>query len=77
MIDHLEEIAATVVLFSVLGFLAYSQAPRHWQTGLGFLLIVFGWMPVAVLGLCIVKEPVILIPAIFVVGTVMAYRKRA
>lgn len=70
-----EEIAATVVLFSVLGALAYTQAPRHWQTGLGFLMIVFGWMPVVVLGLCIFKQPGILIPAVFILGAVMAGKR--
>jgi hypothetical protein len=77
MFDHLEEIAATVVLFSVLGFLAYTQVPRHWQTPLGFLLIVFGWMPAAVIVFCIMKEPGLLIPAVFVLGVFTAYRKRA
>lgn len=77
MFDHLEEIAATVVLFSVLGLLAYTQVPRHWQTPLGLLLIVFGWIPAAALVLGIMKEPGLLIPAVFVLGVFTAYRKRA
>ncbi len=73
----IEEIAAAVFLFSVLGFLAYTQAPRHWQTLAGFLIIVFGWIPLAFLVIGILKNPVFLIPAVFCLGFVMASRKRA
>ncbi len=73
----LEEIAGAIVLFTVLGLLAYTQAPRHWQTVGGFFLIVFGWMPVAFIVICIVKEPVIAIPAAFLVGASTISRKRA
>ncbi len=73
----IEEIAGTTVLFTVLGFLAYTQAPRHWQTLGGFLLIVFGWIPAAFLVISIVKEPVIAIPTAFVIGALTISRRRA
>ncbi len=73
----LEDFAALAVLLIIIGFFAYTQAPRHWQTGIGFLLIVFGWIPLAIIGICIMKEPVLLIPAVFVLGVFTAYRKRA
>lgn len=72
----IEDIAALAVLCTIAGFFAYTQAPKHWQTTGGFLLIVFGWMPAGILALCIMKQPVILIPAVFVLGVFTAYRKR-
>lgn len=73
----IEDFAGAMVLFTVLGFLAYTQAPRHWQTGLGFLIIVFGWIPAAFIVVSIVKEPVIAIPAAFVIGALTISRRRA
>lgn len=73
----IEDFAALAVLCTVVGVFAYTQAPRHWQTLTGFLLIVFGWMPAAILVICIMKQPVLLVPAVFVLGVFTAYRKRA
>ena len=72
----IEDFAAIAVLCTVIGFFAYTQVPKHWQTLAGFLLIVFGWMPAAIVVLCIMKQPVLLVPAVFVIGVFTAYRKR-
>jgi hypothetical protein len=73
----IEDFAALGVLLTIAGFFAYTQAPRHWQGLGGFLLITFGWLPVAILGICIVKQPVLLVPAVFVLGVFTASRRRA
>lgn len=73
----IEDFAALFVILTIVGFCAYTQAPRHWQTLPGFLLIVFGWMPVILIGICIMKEPVLLIPAVFVLGVFTVSRRRA
>lgn len=72
----IEDFAAIAVLCTVIGFFAYTQVPKHWQTLTGFLLIVFGWMPAAILVISIMKQPALLIPAVFVLGVFTAYRKR-
>lgn len=73
----IEDFAALFVILTIVGFFAYTQAPRHWQTVTGFLLIVFGWMPVILIGICIMKEPALLIPAVFVLGVFTVSRRRA
>lgn len=73
----IEDFAALGVLVTIIGFFAYTQAPRHWQTVTGFLLIVFGWMPVVLIVICIMKQPVLLIPAVFVLGVFTVSRRRA
>lgn len=73
----IEDFAALGVLVTIIGVFAYCQAPKHWQSPMGFLLIVFGWAPVVIIGMCIIKEPVLLIPAAFVVGCVTVSRRRA
>lgn len=72
-----EDFAALAVLLTICGFFAYTQAPRHWQGLGGFLLISFFWVPVAILGICIMKQPVLLIPAAFVLGVLTVSRRRA
>lgn len=72
----IEELGALAVLCTIAGFFAYTQVPKHWQTLTGFLLIVFGWMPAAILVISIMKQPALLIPAVFVLGVFTAYRKR-
>lgn len=69
-----EGVAALVVLMVVLGFMAYTQAPKQWQTPLGFGLIVFGFMPAGLLLVAFFKEPLLLIPAVFILGSLMAKR---
>jgi hypothetical protein len=73
----IEDFAALGVLLTIIGFFAYTQAPRHWQGLGGFLLITFGWVPLAVLVICLLKQPVLLIPAVFVLGVFTVSRKRA
>lgn len=72
----IEDFAALGVLLTIAGFFAYTQAPRHWQGLGGFLLITFFWVPVAILGICIMKQPVLLIPAAFVLGVFTVSRRR-
>ena len=71
-----EDFGALAVLITIAAFFAYTQAPRHWQGIMGFLLIVFGWVPLALLAILVLKEPAFLIPAVFVLGIVMAWRPR-
>ena len=73
----IEDFAALGVLLTIAGFFVYTQVPRHWQGLGGFLLITFGWIPVAILGICIMKQPVLLIPAAFVLGVFTVSRRRA
>lgn len=73
----IEDFAALGVLATIVGVFIYCQAPRHWQNLTGFLIIVFGWMPLAILGLCVIKEPVLLIPTVFIIGCVTVSRRRA
>jgi len=65
-------------LFMVgIGFVSYCMAPTHWQTPLGFLLIVIGIVPAGLLVLTLLAKPAILIPVVFVMGALMASRRRA
>lgn len=73
----IEDFAALGVLLTIAGLFVYTQVPRHWQGLGGFLLITFGWIPVAILGVCIMKQPVLLIPAAFVLGVFTVSRRRA
>lgn len=70
-----EGLGALLVLMLVLGFMAYTQAPKHWQTPLGFIAIVFVWMPAGLLLLALFKEPLLLIPAVFILGAVMVSKR--
>lgn len=65
-------------LFMVgIGFVGYCMAPAHWQTPLGFLLIVIGIVPAGLLVLTLLAKPTILIPVAFVIGALMASRRCA
>ena len=65
-------------LFMVgIGFVGYCMAPAYWQTPLGFLLIVIGIVPAGLLVLTLLAKPAILIPVAFVMGALMASRRRA
>lgn len=72
-----EDFGALAVLMAIAGAFAYTQAPRHWQNLLGFLLIVFGFLPLVLASLVVLKEPALLVPAVFLLGIVMAWRRRA
>lgn len=72
----LESLAAIVVIMLIVGFFGYTKAPRHWQNKTGFLLIVFGWVPVGIAVLSLLKHPTIIFPALFILGIVLATRKR-
>jgi predicted membrane channel-forming protein YqfA (hemolysin III family) len=65
------------VLATVIGAFIYTQVPPHWQSLGGFLLIVFGWLPVGILAICLFKAPVMMVPALIVVVALIAPRKTA
>lgn len=73
----LEDFAALGVLITIIGFLVYTQVPRHWQTPLGFTLIVFGWVPAGLIVLALLKHPAIMAPALFILGILVSQRRRA
>jgi hypothetical protein len=54
------------VLLTIIGAFIYTQVPRHWQGLGGFLLIVFGWLPLGLLVICLVKAPVVMVPVLVV-----------
>ena len=72
----METISAVVIMLILIGGFAYCMAPPHWQTPLGFLLIAFGWMPVALVILAMLAMPAILIPAVFILGALLIGRNR-
>lgn len=72
----IEDFAALGVLLTIAGFAVYTQVPKHWQGLGGFFLITFFWVPVAILGICIIKQPVLLVPAAFVLGVFTISRRR-
>lgn len=69
-----EGLAALFVIMLIIGFMAYTQAPKHWQTTTGFLIIVFGWVPAGLLLITLLKEPLLLIPSVFICAALMARR---
>lgn len=73
----LEDFAALGILITIIGFFAYTQAPAHWQTPLGFGLIVFGWVPAGLVVLTLLKHPAIMLPALFILGILVSQRRRA
>ena len=73
----LSDFAGLGVLLTIIGAFIYTQVPRHWQTLGGFLLIVFGWLPLGLLAACLFKAPVMLIPALVVGVALIAPRHPA
>lgn len=73
----LEDFAALGVLITIIGFFVYTQVPRHWQTPLGFALIVFGWVPAGLVVLTLLKHPAVMAPVLFILGIVVSQRRRA
>jgi hypothetical protein len=65
------------VLLTIIGAFIYTQVPAHWQSLGGFLLIVFGWLPLGILALCVFKEPVVLVPVLIVAVALIAPRTSA
>jgi hypothetical protein len=72
----LSDFAALGVLATVLGALIYTQAPPHWQSLRGFLLIVFGWLPLSILVISLIKQPGIMIPVLIVALVFIVARNR-
>lgn len=72
-----EDYVGTVLLCLLLSIVCYCMAPRHWQQGLGLLLMCIGWIPGGLVLLAAMKEPVILIPAAFLGGIVAISSRRA
>jgi predicted membrane channel-forming protein YqfA (hemolysin III family) len=73
----LSDFAGLGVLAAVLGCFIYTQVPPHWQSLRGFLLIVFGWLPLAILTICVIKTPEIMIPVLIVALVFIVARNRA
>lgn len=73
----LSDFAGLGVLLTIIGTFVYTQVPAHWQTLGGFLLIVFGWLPLGILAICVFKAPVILVPALIVLVALIAPRTPA
>lgn len=73
----LSDFAGLGVLATIIGAFIYTQVPPHWQSLGGFLLIVFGWLPAAVLVLCLIKAPVVMVPALILALVAMVARKPA
>jgi predicted membrane channel-forming protein YqfA (hemolysin III family) len=72
----LSDFAALGVLATVLGALIYTQVPPHWQSLRGFLLIVFGWLPLSLLVVSVIKTPTVMIPALIVALVFIVARNR-
>lgn len=73
----LSDFAGLGVLLTIIGAFVYTQVPRHWQGLGGFLLIVFGWLPLGILVICAIKAPVIMTPVLIVLVALIAPRKFA
>lgn len=68
----LSDYIGLAVLLTVIGAFVYTQVPPHWQSLGGFLLIVFGWLPLGLLLACIFKAPVLMVPALVVLVALIA-----
>lgn len=73
----LSDFAGLGVLATIIGLFIYTQVPPHWQSLGGFLLIVFGWVPLGVLAICAIKAPVVLFPALIIGLVLIVARKPA
>lgn len=73
----LSDFAGLGLLATILGAFIYTQVPPHWQSLSGFLLIIFGWLPLAVLVVCAIKAPVVLFPALVAFMILILARKPA
>lgn len=73
----LSDFAGLGVLATIIGFFIYTQVPPHWQGLGGLLLIVFGWLPLGVLVVCVIKAPAVLIPALILGLLLIVARKSA
>lgn len=74
---ELADIGAALVMMFVVSCFIYAVAPPHWQSPLGFLIIMFGWLPAGLVLLAILAQPALLIPAVFILGILMVGRNRA
>lgn len=73
----ISDFVALGLFLLAIGFVGYCVAPPHWQTPLGFLLIVVGFVPAGLVALTLLAKPALLIPAALIMGVLMAIRRRA
>lgn len=74
---ELTDIGAALVMLFVISCFIYAVVPPHWQSPLGFLIIMCCGMPAGLLILAALAQPAILIPAAFVLGVLAIGRTRA
>jgi hypothetical protein len=73
----LSDFSGLGILATVIGLFIYTQVPPHWQSLGGFLLIVFGWLPLGILVVCAIKAPVVLFPVLVLFMLFIVARKPA
>lgn len=73
----IEDFSALAILVAIAGVFVYTQAPPHWQTKTGFLIITLGWVPAGIAVIALLKHPLLLVPAVFVAGILFTSRQRA
>jgi len=71
---EIHDFMALAVVMMGIGLVIYCMMPSHWQTPLGFLLIVIGIVPAGLLVLTLLAKPAFLIPAALVMGALMTRR---
>lgn len=73
----IEVIGSVAIMLVLVGVFIYCMMPPVWQNPLGFLLIVAGIVPAGLVVLTLLAKPALLIPAVFIMGALMASRRRA
>lgn len=69
----MSDFVALGIVAVVVGFFVYAMAPRHWQTPLGFTIIVCA-MPAGFAAVALLSQPALLIPAALFLGILIAGR---
>lgn len=69
----MSDFVALGIVAVVVGFFVYAMAPRHWQTPLGFAIIVCS-MPAGFFAIAFLSQPAILIPVALLFGILIAGR---
>ena len=71
----MNDFIALGIICLLAGAFAYSVAPGHWQTPMGFAIIVIGFVPAGLVALVLLSNPAVLIPAALVMGFLFAQRR--
>lgn len=66
---------ALVILMLFVSACVYTQVRPAWQTPLGLLIIMFGWVPAGIIMLLLIKFPFVTCSVCLFFGAIAAQRR--